>query len=415
MMRRRADWVESMRMAFEAVRAHKLRSGLTLLGVMIGVFSIILVMTTLRAMQRSVEGELSGLGANTFQVARWPGIMLSGPSAWERYRRRTPISMEHFRLVERKATLALGVGAEESISAGEAVSRFGNTPPNVEMTGVTPGVFPARNWSVKDGRAIADADVDSEAYVCVLGASLEKTLFPFGSALGEKVKLDGVPYRVVGLLEPRGAIMGGDQDNFAVIPITTGLSRYGRIWRSIEILVQAPDVRKFEDSMEQVRGILRVARRVAPGAEDDFEIFSNDSLIGQFLAFTLTARIAAAVVSSIALLAAGIGIMNIMLVSVTERTCEIGIRRAIGAKRSNILTQFLTEAVVLCQLGGIAGVVLGLAAGNIAARVLNLPLVVPVDWVIAALVICSVVGIVFGVYPARKAAGLDPIESLRYE
>ncbi|MBC8096215.1 MAG: FtsX-like permease family protein, partial [Akkermansiaceae bacterium] len=205
------------------------------------------------------------------------------------------------------------------------------------------------------------------------------------------------------------------QDNFAVVPVTTGLERYGRWSRSLSILVQARDQASYDDTVEQVRGLLRVIRKVPPGAEDDFELFSNDSMIAQFQSFTLAVRLGVAVVSSISLLAAGIGIMNIMLVSVTERTREIGIRRAIGAKRRNIMAQFIMEAVVLCEVGGVFGVILGILGGNATAYFLKLTPVVPVDWIIIGLVICSIVGIVFGTYPAYKAANLDPVESLRYE
>jgi putative ABC transport system permease protein len=268
---------------------------------------------------------------------------------------------------------------------------------------------------VNEGRPLLGSDVESARDVCVLGAGLAETLFPFGSVLGERVKFDGIHYTVVGVLEPRGATLGGDQDNFAVIPLTTGLNRYGRTWRSLSLLVQAPDPATYEDTVEQVRGILRTIRKVEPGKEDDFEIFSNDSLINQFNSFTLTVRFGVAVVSSIALLAAGIGIMNIMLVSVTERTRVIGIRRAVGAKKRNIMTQFVMEAIVLCEVGGVFGVVLGIAGGNATAYFLEMPPALPVDWAIIGLLICSVVGIIFGTYPAYKAANLDPIESLRHE
>jgi putative ABC transport system permease protein len=185
--------------------------------------------------------------------------------------------------------------------------------------------------------------------------------------------------------------------------------------RSLTILVQAHDAASYEETLEQARGALRVIRKVPPGAEDDFEIASNDSMITQFNSFTLAVRIGVAVISSIALLAAGVGIMNIMLVSVTERTREIGIRRAVGAKKRNVMTQFIMEAVALCQVGGIVGVALGILGGNATAYFLKLDPVIPVDWAIIGLVICSIVGIVFGTYPAYKAANLDPIESLRYE
>jgi putative ABC transport system permease protein len=214
--------------------------------------------------------------------------------------------------------------------------------------------------------------------------------------------------------EAKGRVMGGDQDIFVAIPITTGLNRYGHE-RSLSIQVQAAGETTFADTMEQVRGILRTLRKVPPGEPDDFELFSSDTLIAQFRSITQAARIGAAVISSIALLAAGIGIMNIMLVSVTERTREIGIRRAIGAKKRNIMTQFILEAIVLCEVGGVLGVALGVAGGNVAAYFLKVPPSIPLDWVGLGLFICSLVGIVFGTYPAFKAASLDPIDSLRYE
>jgi len=233
--------------------------------------------------------------------------------------------------------------------------------------------------------------------------------------VGERLKIDGINYTVVGVLAPKGGALGGDQDNFAVVPLTTGLNRYGRWNRSLNLLVQARDQASYDATVEEVRGLMRVTRKVPPGAEDDFEIASNDSMIGQFNTFTRAVRIGVTVVSSIALLAAGIGIMNIMLVSVTERTREIGIRRAIGAKKRNIMVQFIMEAVVLCEIGGAVGVVLGILGGNATAYFLKLAPVIPMDWVLIGLGICSLVGIIFGTYPAWKAANLDPIESLRYE
>ncbi len=410
-----AEIKESLRMALAAIAAHKLRSALTLVGVTIGVFSIIVVMTAMRVLQANIEREMSGLGAQTFQVQKWPGAYFGGPEGFEKFWRREPITLAQGQRIQERATLAQSVGLQDMFWSGEASSRFGESPPGVPLIGATPGVFVARNWTVADGRALSQADVDSARDVCVLGAGLATNLFPLGSPLGEQVKLGGYNYLVVGLLEPRGQSLGGNQDNFAVVPLTAGLNRFGRFRRSLSVLVQARDAASFDDTVEQVRGVLRAARKVAPGAEDDFEIFSNDSLIGQFRTFTGTVRAGMAVISSIALLAAGIGIMNIMLISVTERTREIGVRRAVGAKRRNILLQFVLEAVVLCELGGLVGIVLGILAGNATAIALKVPPAIPFDWVGLGLLICSVVGIVFGTYPAYKAAHLDPIESLRYE
>ena len=402
-------------MAMGALTSHKLRSALTLLGVLVGVFSIIVVMTAMRVLQNNIEQELSQLGSHTFQVRKWPAVYFGGPEGFEKFWRRKNITLAQGKLVAERATLARTVGIESYMWTGEATSRYEKTPPNVNLIGATPGCFPARNWVVAEGRPLTETDVDGAHDVCVLGAGLSKILFPFGSALGERVKYEGIGYTVVGVLESKGAALGGEQDNFGVIPVTTGLNRYGRWGRSLSILVQAESQAAYDDTVEQVRGILRTTRKVPPGQEDDFEVFSNDSLISQFKSFTLTVRVGVAVVSSIALLAAGIGIMNIMLVSVTERTREIGIRRAVGAKKRNIMIQFIMEAIVLCEVGGVIGVLLGIAGGNVAAYYMEVTPVIPFDWVAIGLIICSVVGIVFGTYPAYKAANLDPIESLRYE
>lgn len=411
----RAEIIESFRMAIEAIKAHKLRSALTLLGVVVGVFSIIGVMTAIRVLQVNIEKEFSGMGANTFAVQKLPGVYFGGEEGFEKFWRRKNITMQDARVIRARATMAKNIGFEDQFWAGEVVSRFAKTPPTIRLIGGTPGSFPAKNLVIEEGRPFSETDVEGARDVCVLGAGLAKTLFPYGSSLGERVKFSGINYIVIGVLEGKGSAGTQNQDNFAMIPISTGMNRYGRFWRSLSVLVQAESQAAYDDTVEQVRGIMRTIRKVKPGDPDDFEIFSNDTMIEQFRDFTLKVRAGVALVSSISLLAAGVGIMNIMLVSVTERTKEIGIRRAIGAKKRNIMTQFVMEAVVLCEVGGVIGVAVGIAAGNAAAYFLEVPPEVPVDWTIFGLVICSIVGIVFGTYPAFKAANLDPIESLRYE
>jgi len=410
-----AEARESFTMAMNALASHKLRSALTLLGVLIGVFSIIVVMTAMRVLKQNIESEISQLGSQTFAIQREPEIQFGNNSDREKYWRRKYISLAQGRQVADKASLASSVGIEGKFWSGQVQTRYKKTPPNVNIFGETPGSFPAKNWLVAEGRGLMESDVDSARNVCVIGDSLAKTVFPLGLPIGEQLKLNGINYSVIGVIAPKGGAQTGDQDNFAVIPITTALNRYGRWWEDLTILVQARDSASYDDCVEQVRGIMRNARKVPPGAEDDFELFSNDSLIEQFNTFTRAVRFGVAVVSSIALIAAGIGIMNIMLVSVTERTREIGIRRAIGAKKRNIMTQFIMEAVVLCEVGGVIGVGLGILGGNSVAWLMKVPPVIPFDWIALGLGICSVVGVVFGTYPAWKAANLDPIESLRYE
>jgi putative ABC transport system permease protein len=383
--------------------------------VLVGVFSIIAVMTAMRVMQADIERQLSRMGSETFMVRKWPGIYFGGPEGFEKFWRRRNITLTDAEQLREKATLPLSIGVENVFWGGQFQTRYKKSAPGVLVFGETPGSFPARNWSLGGGRLLLDMDIEGVRDVCVLGHSLATNLFPLGSAVGERLKISGINYTIVGVLEAQGASLGGNQDNFAIMPVTTGMNRFGRWNRSLNILVQARDRASYDDTVEQVRGIMRVIRKVPPGKEDDFEIFSNDSLIAQFKTFTRATRLGVSVISSIALLAAGIGIMNIMLVSVTERTREIGIRRAVGARKRNIMTQFIMEAIVLCEVGGAIGVVLGIPGGNIAAWLMHRPPAVPGDWIVIGLVICSIVGIVFGTYPAYKAANLDPIESLRYE
>ncbi len=412
-----AEVKDSFIMALTAIVAHKLRSALTLLGILVGVFSIIIVMTSMRAMQQKIESDLGQLGGQTFVVQTWSQLHFEGGGSEQSYWRRKRINLTQATELARRATLPLSIGVEDqNVANGQIISRYGKSPPTVFMSGETPGSFPAQNWNVAQGRALIDSDCDGLRDVCVLGATLAEDLFPYGSPIGEKVELNGVKYGVVGVLEAKGSMQGGREDEFALIPITTAVTRYeDKRWLNLSILVQARGAAEYASTVEQVRGIMRQLRKVPPGKPDDFEIFSNDSLIEQMKSITGSIRMGISLVSSIALLAAGIGIMNIMLVSVTERTREIGIRRAIGAKKRTIMTQFIMEAVVLCEVGGVAGVVLGILGGDLLAMLMHLPKVLPLDWAVIGLIICSVVGIVFGTYPAYKAANLDPIESLRYE
>ncbi len=411
----RAEVRESFSMALDALAANKIRSALTLLGILVGVFSIIVVMTAIRVMQDSVESSLSQLGANTFQVQKWPSMRVGGGERdWQKYFRRKDLTYDHAQALVDRVTKVKSIGVDEGLWSAEVISDYAETNPDVRLRGVTPGTFPGKNWVVEKGRSILDSDVDSNRRVCVLGAPVAEKVFPFGSPLGQRIKFHGISYSVIGVLEDMGSSFGSEQGNFVLIPLTTGLNRYG--WkRSLDLVIQAQDQASFDDVQSQVRGTLRALRKVPPGEEDDFDILSNDSLITQFRAVTLAVRAGAAAISSIALVVAGIGIMNIMLVSVTERTREIGVRRAIGAKKKNILLQFIIEAVVLCQVGGIVGVVLGILGGNLTSVFLQLPPSVPLDWALYGLLICSAVGVIFGTYPAYKAAHVNPIDALRYE
>lgn len=405
--------LESLGMVWDSVKANKLRTFLTLLGIIVGVFSIIVVMTGVRVLQKNVESSLSFLGANTFQIQKYPAVMI-GHSGWAKYRNRKDITYEQAMYVAKNATLPEVVAIEAW--TGPKIVQYGDmrTNPNIFIQGEMPEGFVTNNWTIQEGRALFEDDLEFSRFVAVLGANVAKKLFPNTDPIGKKVKIDGYDFTVIGVIKELGGMFGGQADNFVVIPLTTFLNLYGKE-RSLNILVRARSRELYDETVEQVTALLRAIRKVPPGAENDFEIFSNESLIKQFNDLTLALRIGAFVISMIALVAAGVGIMNIMLVSVTERTREIGIRKAVGATKRNILTQFLLESVALSQFGGVIGIILGVIGGNILALILKVSPTIPYDWVILGFVICSVVGIIFGVYPAWKAASVDPAESLRYE
>jgi putative ABC transport system permease protein len=412
----RANLAESLLMALAAIRASKLRSVLTMLGIVVGVFSIISVMTAIGVLRNSIEQGLTQLGANTFQVQKFGGDFNSSPEQRRRMHNRKNITYENAVAVREKSTLAQAVGIEVGMGGKIVYWEGKRTNPNVELVAENLEGIETNDWTVGTGRGFSAQDVNLGAHVVILGQAVVDKVFPPNvNPVGEDIRVDGGIYRVIGIFEKKGSALGGNNDNFVVIPLPTYFQRYGKTARSIHIMVKARSAEEMDDTIEQVRGILRASRSVPPGEEDDFSYFSNDSLVKQFNEFTLYLRMGVLLVSSISLLAAGVGIMNIMLVSVTERTREIGIRKSVGAQKRDILSQFMIEAVILCEIGGIVGVALGIGGGNVVSILTNAPAVFPMDWALIGLVVCSFVGLVFGVYPAWKAANLDPIEALRYE
>ncbi|HEY0945895.1 MAG TPA: ABC transporter permease [Opitutaceae bacterium] len=404
---------EILKLAFDAIRANKLRSSLTMLGIAIGVFTVIGVMTLLSGVRANIESSLNVLGANSFQISKYPAINFSDPR--QRFRNRRdfdyPMARRFKESIGEEATVSLMIRR-----GGRRVTYADRrTNPNVILGGADENFITARNYEVAAGRNIGPGDVEFGRAVVVLGDDIVKRLFPGEEAIGRQVRIDGGSYTVIGLLAPKGSSFGQSQDNFAIVPITQFLEHYGRADRSISINVQSPNAETLAAVQDRAIGIMRLVRGLDPEETNDFEVFSNDSLIEAFNKIASVVAVGALVISTIALVASGVGVMNIMLVSVTERTKEIGVRKSIGAKKKNVLTQFLIEAVALSLTGGLAGIFAGIVLGNVAGMLFNAAVVFPWAWAIAGVLVCCGIGVGFGLYPAWKAASLDPIEALRYE
>ncbi|HSM13538.1 MAG TPA: ABC transporter permease [Thermoanaerobaculia bacterium] len=413
---------EALPMALEAIRTNKLRSVLTLVGIVAGVASIIAVMTGISVIQSTMESELSVLGTQTFQVQKWPAGNF-GPNDvdWRKIQARPPVTLEDAQAIRDKVRTVDLVGSELWRFGASASYRGEKTEGRLWVVGGDPQYAPNNTHLVGVGRNLTDEDVRVVRKVAVIGYALAQELFPFIDPIGQVMKIDGRKYTVVGIFEEKKSAMGGNFDNYILIPVTTWVRAYG--WkdtdgnreRSVNVTVRAKSPELLQDAIEETRAVLRVQRGVRPGEDDNFDIFTNDSQIKAFNRATMGVKLGAFVVGIIALVVAGIGIMNIMLVSVTERTREIGIRKALGAKRRNVLVQFLLEAILLCNLGGALGVLVGFGLGNVVTLFTDFPVHVPVDWAVYGLLFCTTVGLTFGMWPALKASKLAPIEALRWE
>jgi len=401
--------------AFQSVRNNLLRTFLTILGVVVGIFSVIVIMTIITMLQKSIKSGFSQLGQNTFEIQKFPAIRTGGHQAWLKYRNRRDIKLVDYYRLKSMMKQAKYVSAQDERNG--VVAKFGNveTNPNVTVIGITSDAMKTNNWVAEYGRNIRKVDVKYSNDVCDIGQDIVDKLFPSINPVGQIIKINNYPIKIIGVLEKQPQLFGRSRDNNVLMPITTFQNVFGKLHRSINITVMSHNSEDYNATIEAAIGYMRLIRKVKPGQNNDFDIFSNESIMSQINKITSGVKIGALVISIIALIAAGVGIMNIMLVSVTERTREIGIRKAIGARKSSILIQFLFEAVILGVTGGIIGIILGVGIGNLAGSYLNAQMAIPVDWVIIGFVLCILVGIIFGTYPAYKAANLDPIEALRYE
>ena len=404
---------ESIVMAFDSLKNNKLRSSLTLVGIGIGLFSIIIVMTALGAVQKSVEDTFNSIGTTNFIIQKFPAVSF-GPGSWRKYRNREDITVEQGDRLRNMTILPLAVGV--SLDRGGRIVRYKNksTNRNVQIVGRNLDAIFTDDLKVETGRGLTKQDMDFAKNVVVIGRDVADRLFENIDPVGQTIKIDNHNLEVIGIFEKIGSVLGQGQDNFVTVPLRVFEKMYGND-NSAFLTVMAPSTELMERTKDEIIGALRLIRKVPIGEENDFEIITNDQLIGQFNDITQYFKLGAGVVAFIALIAAGVGIMNIMLVSVTERTREIGIRKAIGAKKNIIRSQFVVEAIVLSQIGGIIGITLGVVGGNLVAIVLGVSVVLPIDWIVIGVLVTTLVGVIFGVYPAVKASNLDPIEALRYE
>jgi len=409
---------EIVRMAFGSLGVNKLRSVLTMLGITIGVFSVIGVMTAVTALRASIESGLSFLGTNMFQFAKFPANGGGPEGGRRRFELRRDITLEqalrYQRLME-DVTSVVCLKVFDRSGPVEATYLNRKTTPGLTFGGTNEHFLAANQYGVDVGRNFTADDIELARPVIIIGQSIVAKLFPAENPLGKVIKIRERTYTVIGIFATKGSQFGQNQDDIAMVPVTRFLNDFGSERVTINIATQAPSQLVYNDTIEKAITAMRIVRGLKPEDENDFELYSNDSLISAFAKIADVIAAGSFVISGIALLAAGVGIMNIMLVSVTERTKEIGIRKSIGARKKNILTQFLIEAVAISLAGGVMGILFGIGVGNLVAVMLKASLVFPWDWAAIGLLVCSGIGVGFGFYPAWKAASLDPIEALRYE
>jgi putative ABC transport system permease protein len=398
--------------AYDSLKANKLRSFLTLLALVIGVFSVIVSTTAVAVLDNYFKNTMSIMGTDVINVSKTPSVQMGSLS--DEIRNRKDLDFTIAERLEDQMRIGEGMSPDETFGISKISFEDEETEPNVRVTGSNENYLNNNSYELEEGRNFTAEDVQYGRNVVILGNDVQNILFKNQFPVGKTIRFGGKPYTVIGVLEAKGQIFGQSFDNFILIPYTTAINVYGAN-RNINIQVRAPEIDFITETVDEITGILRVIRKVNPGENNDFEISTNESLSGTFDTFTAALYLGGFAIGFITLLGAGIGVMNIMLVSVSERTREIGIRKAVGATRKAIVSQFLMEAIFICQIGGVIGMILGIGVGNLMALWIETEAVIPLWSVLGGFFGMLIVGLVFGVYPAYKASKLDPIESLRYE
>jgi putative ABC transport system permease protein len=407
---------EIIGMAFDSIRTHKLRSFLTLLGILIGVMTVIGMVSIIQGLNASFLRELQSAGSDLILISKYDPVRMGETTAEER--RRKDITYEDAMSLEKDCDLvkAVSVDIVPSFSQAIEIKYQGRKSDGSVVIGVNDRFTTVFSlYAPREGRFLTASEIEHNARTCMLGFELAETLFPHQSPLGKTIRIGPEMFTVVGVLNKRGQMFGQSRDNFVGIPITTLMKYYPYSKENFEIAAVPRRAGTINETIEQIRSALRVRRKVPTGEPDDFTIYTQDTMLDLYNQITGAAYMVMIVISSIGLLVGGIGVMNIMLVAAKERTREIGIRKALGALSSDILRQFLVEAMFLTGTGGLAGTLAGFGIALLVRSATPLPAAVTGWSVFLGLFVSISVGLFFGIFPARRAARIDPIVSLRYE
>ncbi len=401
---------EVIRVAFRALARNKMRTALTMLGIIIGVGAVICTVAIGEGASAQVQDQINSLGENIITInagsVNLGGVHLGNQATKSLTPADATAIQQQIPLISR---------VSPGVSSGAQIV-FGNQNWNTRVTGASPDWLQIRHWPLQRGSAFSDHDVDTEADVCLIGRTVAQNLFGDANPVGQTIRISSLPFRVIGELVPKGLNpYGQDQDDTLVVPYTTVMKKLAGIYWLQSITVSAVSSEEMDPAQQQIAALLRQRHHLRSDEPDDF-IIRNPTDLAQARQQTLNLmEILLAAIASVSLVVGGIGIMNIMLVSVTERTREIGVRMAVGATESDVRRQFLSEAVTLSMFGGAIGVIFGFFASSGVSAMLKWPTQVPVSSVVISVIFSAAVGVIFGYYPARKAASLDPIEALRYE
>jgi putative ABC transport system permease protein len=407
-------FIETLKLAVAAIWAHKLRSALTLLGMIIGVAAVVVVVSLIQGFNTYVDEKIAGIGAKSYTINRFSmDDWKDTDSIAAAQRRNKELNLADFEFLKPRLSLTDKFGAAARPQRSQ-IKRGSEILEEVPVDGKSPVVGEIQRVDVADGRYFIQSEEDNASRVAFIGADVANKLFPRSSPVGEEIVVNGLPYRVIGVAVAKGTVFGMPQDNFVTLPLMTYRRNYGELknWRSVYFVGTARNDEQFDEAVEEARHWMRIRRGLDRNEKDSFGVMTPDAITGLRDRLFGTIFLVAIAVPAIALVVGGIVVMNIMLVSVTERTKEIGIRKALGARRNDILKQFLVEAVVLSAIGGSVGVIIAWGLGRGVSAFL-IPTYLSITAVIVAVSVSGTIGVLAGIFPAWKAARLDPIEALR--